>query len=128
MRVYGIAHFDGGGQAPGPVRAAAHVDGPDIHVEHVERYANGTHNTAEWNALILALRLALERGVTHLTVRGDSMLVIQQARREWKVKAAHLKPLHAEALKLAERFEHVEFKWVPREENTRADELGRDVV
>jgi ribonuclease H / adenosylcobalamin/alpha-ribazole phosphatase len=123
-----VAGFDGGGRAPGPTVAAAHIDGPDIRPEQkTVRYLDGTHNTAEWRALILALQLALEQGVTHLTVKGDSMLVIQQAKGEWKVKAAEFVPLRAEALELADRFEHVEFKWVPRTENTRADVLGRRV-
>jgi ribonuclease H / adenosylcobalamin/alpha-ribazole phosphatase len=122
----GVAYFDGGGQAPGPTVAAAHVEGPGIApIEECARYPGGTHNTAEWNALILALRLGLRQGVTHLTVRGDSMLVIRQAGGDYRVKAPALKPLHAEAMRLAAEFEHVAFEWVPREENTRADELGR---
>lgn len=125
-RCDGVAHFDGGGQAPGPTVAAAYVEGPGIEpTEGCERYPSGTHNTAEWNALILALRLGLRQGVTHLTVRGDSTLVIRQARSEYRVKAPALKPLHAEAMRLAGEFEHVTFEWVPREQNTRADALGR---
>jgi ribonuclease HI len=61
-------------------------------------------------------------------VKGDSRLVINQAKGKCHVKAPHLKPLHDEAMKLASRFKKIAFEWVPREENTRADALGRAVL
>jgi probable phosphoglycerate mutase len=121
-----LAYFDGGGRAPGPTVAAAHIEGPGItpesNVVHCER---GTHNTAEWKALILALSLGLKQDVTHLTVRGDSQLVIKQACGEYRTKAPELKRLRAEAMALVSRFDQVMFEWVPREQNRRADALGR---
>jgi hypothetical protein len=42
-----VAGFDGGGRAPGPTVAAAHIDGPGIVSEHEGvRCPNGTHNRA----------------------------------------------------------------------------------
>ena len=124
--VKAVAYFDGGGQAPGPIVAAAHVEGPGITAAHeAVTFPEGTHNVAEWEALALTLRLALRQGATHPTVRGDSALIIGQARGDFQVKAPHLKPLYAEAMKLVAEFEHVAFEWVPGEQNTRADELGR---
>ena len=55
-------HFDGGGQSPGPVTAACTVELSDgSFKEDVKRFDQGTHNIAEWQALILGLRMALER-------------------------------------------------------------------
>src|SRR5689334_11238765 len=52
-------HFDGGGQSPGPVAAACTVELSDGSFDQaVKRFDQGTHNTAEWQALILGLRLA----------------------------------------------------------------------
>ena len=42
--------------------------------EDVKRFHQGTHNIAEWQALILGLRIALEHGEGHVVVKGDSML------------------------------------------------------
>jgi ribonuclease HI len=78
-------HFDGGGQSPGPVTAACTVELSDGSFdEDFKRFDRGTHNTAEWHALILGLRLALKHGERHVVVKGDSMLVVKQINREWK--------------------------------------------
>ena len=67
-------HFDGGGQSPGPVTAACTVELSDGScIQGVRYFDKGTHNTAEWNALILGLRLALRHGARHVVVKGDSM-------------------------------------------------------
>ena len=119
-------HFDGGGQSPGPVTAACTVELSDGSFDQdVKRFDQGTHNTAEWQALILGLRLALTHGERHVVVKGDSMLVVKQVNGEWKTKNQTLRPLRAQAVELLERFESAPVKWIPREENQRADKLGR---
>ena len=66
-------HFDGGGKSPGPVTAACTVELSDgSRVQCVRHFDKGTHNTAEWSALILGLRLALTHGERRVVVRGDS--------------------------------------------------------
>jgi len=119
-------HFDGGGQSPGPITAACTVELSDgSFYENVERFDHGTHNTAEWHALILGLRVALKHGERHVVVRGDSMLVVKQINREWKTKNAALLSLRARAEELLARFETWHVEWIPRRENRRTDELGR---
>ena len=58
-----------------------------------------------------------------MQVRGDSKLVIEQLAGRWKVKQAHLKPLHARARALLDDYEEVDLAHVPREQNTDADAL-----
>ena len=119
-------HFDGGGQSPGPVTAACCVELSDgSFVEGVRRFDQGTHNTAEWHALILGLRLALTHGERHAVVKGDSMLVVRQVNREWKTKNPALQSLRAQAEELLAQFESWRVEWIPRKENRCADELGR---
>ena len=119
-------HFDGGGQSPGPVTAACTVQLSDGSFDKdVKRFTQGTHNTAEWHALILGLRMALAHGARHVVVYGDSMLVVKQINREWKTKHAALQPLRSQAEELLALFESWRVEWVPRMENRRADELGR---
>jgi len=73
-------HFDGGGQSPGPVTAACTVELSDGSFDQdMKRFDQGTHNTAEWHALILGLRVALKHGERHVVVKGDSMLVVKQS-------------------------------------------------
>ena len=119
-------HFDGGGQSPGPVTAACIVELSDGSFDQdVKRFAQGTHNTAEWNALILGLRLARKHGERHVVVKGDSMLVVKQINREWKTKNAALRSLRTQAEELLALFESWRVEWIPRKENWRADGLGR---
>ena len=119
-------HFDGGGQSPGPVTAACIVELSDGSFDQdVKRFDQGTHNTAEWHALILGLRLALNHGERHVVVKGDSTLVVKQVNGEWKTKNPALRPLRTQAEKLLALFESWRVEWIPRTENRRADELGR---
>jgi len=120
-------HFDGGGQSPGPVTAACTVELSDgsFH-QDVKRLDQGTHNTAEWQALILGLRLALKHGERHVVVKGDSTLVVKQVNREWKTKNPALLSLRTQAEELLGQFESWRVEWIPRKENWRADELGRE--
>lgn len=88
----------------------------------------GTNNTAEYGGLILALETAREEGVTHLTVRSDSKLIVEQVLGNWRVREPSLRPLHQQAQDLAREFEEVFIKHIPREENKRADALCTDLL
>lgn len=119
-------HFDGGGQSPGPVTAACTVQLSDGSTEEdVKRFDQGTHNTAEWQALMLGLRVALKYGERHVVAKGDSLLVVKQINREWKTKNEALRLLRTQAEELLSLFETWRVEWIPRTENRRADELGR---
>ena len=93
--------------------------------EDVERFDQGTHNTAEWHALILGLRMALAHGEGDVVIYGDSMLVVKQINREWKTKNAALRSLRTQAEELLALFESSRVEWIPRKENRRTDKLGR---
>lgn len=109
-----------------PVTAACTVELSDGSFdEDVERFDQGAHNTAEWHALILGLRLALTHGERHVVVKGDSMLVVKQINGEWKTKNAALRSLRTQAEELLALFESSRVEWIPRKENRRADKLGR---
>ncbi|KAH9328747.1 hypothetical protein KI387_000855, partial [Taxus chinensis] len=50
-----------------------------------------TNNTAEYEALILGLQVAKERGVKNLLARGDAELIVKQVRSLFQVKNGRLK-------------------------------------
>jgi ribonuclease HI len=83
-----------------------------------------TNNVAEYRALIAGLELALDREVTRVEIRIDSLLLVKQVIGEYRVKAAHLKPLHREVLRLLGRFDEWSIGHVRREANTVADGLA----
>jgi ribonuclease HI len=88
-----------------------------------ERIGVTTNNVAEYQALIAGLEKAKELGARRVSVRADSKLVIEQVAGRWRVKQAHLQPLHRQALALLESFEHVDLAHVPRGQNVDADAL-----
>ena len=51
----------------------------------------GTNNDAEYIGLIRALEHAIETGIDELDVYMDSMLVVKQVNREWKINYPHLR-------------------------------------
>ena len=83
-----------------------------------------TNNVAEYRALLMALEEAGRHGAERLTVYSDSELLVRQLNGEYKVKAAHLRPLHLEAQRRLRAFPEARILHIGREENRRADLLA----
>jgi ribonuclease HI len=111
---------------PGPAGAgAALLDGQGNTLAEVGRFlGKATNNEAEYQALMLGLRLALERGFTRLAINTDSELLANQLNGSYRVKEPRLKKLFTEAHQLLDKFEKWEIKAVPREQNRLADRLA----
>ena len=123
-----IVEADGGSRGnPGPAGYGALVREAATGEILLERYASlgiSTNNVAEYSGLIAGLRAALELKATHVDVRMDSKLVIEQMSGRWQIKNPGLRPLAAEAATLVGRFATVTFDWIPRERNKDADALA----
>ena len=87
-----------------------------------------TNNEAEYHGLLAGLAAAAELGATAVTARMDSQLVDRQMRGLYRVKEPRLQVLHAEARALVRRIGTVEWEWVPRELNARADALANRAI
>jgi ribonuclease HI/probable phosphoglycerate mutase len=83
-----------------------------------------TNNAAEYEALLLGLRTALELGCTQPAIHMDSQLIVRQIQGQYKVKNAGLKPLFDQAKSLLTKFDSWSIEHVPRARNKRADELA----
>ena len=121
------AYFDGGARGnPGPAGFGVYIvdDAGEMVAEIAEGIGVATNNVAEYRGLLAALEWAVERGLTALHVRGDSLLLIQQMRGVYRVKNAGLLPLHRKARDLSARIGHVTFEHVPRDRNKEADRLS----
>ena len=55
---------------------------------------SNTNNMAEYEALVQGLQKALGLGISHLLVRGDSKLVVNQIRGKYEVHNPRLKQYH----------------------------------
>jgi ribonuclease HI len=87
-----------------------------------------SNNVAEYQALIHALRWALEQGERRVRVFSDSELVVRQIEGRYKVKHPAMIPLHREASSLLRRFETASVAHVPREQNRKADALANEAL
>ncbi len=85
---------------------------------------SATNNVAEYRALLLALTRAEERNADDVELYSDSRLLVEQMNGKFRVKAQHLKPLLAEAVRRAKRFRRFSITHVRREENRKADRLA----
>jgi ribonuclease HI len=87
-----------------------------------------TNNVAEYAGLIAALSLAVRRDVTRLEIFSDSQLMVRQMLGQYRVKAAHLKPLFFRASSLRRKLSRVDFHHIDRAENRRADGLANQAI
>jgi ribonuclease HI len=83
-----------------------------------------TNNVAEYRGVLAGLRRAWDLGARRVVVRADSLLVVNQQLGRWQVRDEGLRPLAAEARRLAQGFDQVIFEHVPRERNQHADSLA----
>ena len=83
-----------------------------------------TNNIAEYRALILGLKGALDRGFRSLDIYMDSELLAKQINGSYRIKNEHLKVLMKEVRSLLESFESVHVQHVPRSRNSHADQLA----
>lgn len=111
---------------PGPAGAgAALLDGQGNTLAEVGRFlGKATNNEAEYQALMLGLNLALDRGFSRLSINTDSELLANQLNGSYRVKEPRLKKLFSEVHQLLGKFEKWEIKAVPREQNRLADRLA----
>lgn len=81
-----------------------------------------TNNQAEYQALKLGLEAALNTfQAREVHVYMDSMLVVNQMKKIFKVKNRDLWPIHDSIVSMLPRFHKVSFDHVPRELNKAAD-------
>jgi broad specificity phosphatase PhoE/ribonuclease HI len=121
-----IVEADGGSRGnPGPAAYGAllkDAETGELIAERGETIGVATNNVAEYRGLIAGLELAAEHAPeAAIEVRMDSKLVIEQMAGNWKIKHPSMKPLAAEANRLAPS--GTTFTWVPRSENSHADRL-----
>ena len=128
----GRAHlyFDGGARGnPGPAAVGwVLVTGDGIAAEAGDRIGRATNNQAEYAALVRGLEAAADHGYDELAVRGDSELVVRQVRGEYDANDPKLREKRVRVRELLARFDEWSIEHVPRELNSRADDLVTDAL
>ena len=100
---------------PGPAAYSfIFVRNDEIIHKGVGYIGTATNNTAEYQAIINALKVAEKYHRGHIQIFSDSNLAIQQINKKWKINYPHLSKLCNEVYKLREKYEKVEFFHVSR--------------
>ena len=76
-----------------------------------------SNNVAEYQALIIGLKMAIEMGISLLEIFGDSKLVINQILEQYVVKKEDFIPYCKCAKKLLANFKAITLEHIPRKEN-----------
>jgi ribonuclease HI len=121
-----VVNVDGGSRGnPGPAAIAAVATDPsgEVLAERSETIGEATNNVAEYRALLLGIDLAMELGADEVEFVGDSKLIVEQVKGNWKVKQEHLQPLNTKAKDALRDLGGWSIRHVKRDENERADEL-----
>lgn len=85
---------------------------------------NETNNVAEYSGLILGLTRAIQLNIKSLIVEGDSQLVINQMKGDYKVNSSNLRKLYETAKILEKSFDKISYNHIYREKNKKADQLS----
>ncbi|MFA5077778.1 MAG: ribonuclease HI family protein [Candidatus Micrarchaeia archaeon] len=113
---------------PGPMGIGIVIAKNGKTIGQVSEYlGEGTNNIAEYTAVLRALELVKELGEAEVEIRSDSLLLVKQLKGEYKLRAPHLRELKRRILEAAEGLK-LDFKWVPREQNSAADALSKDAI
>jgi ribonuclease H / adenosylcobalamin/alpha-ribazole phosphatase len=126
-----VIEADGGSRGnPGPAAYGAVLRDADtgaVIAEDGSTLGIATNNVAEYSGLIAGLRMAADLAPdAEIEVRMDSKLVVEQMSGRWQVKHPQMRPLHAEASRLAPA--GTTYTWVPRAQNAHADRLANEAL
>ncbi|GAE30529.1 reverse transcriptase-like protein [Alkalihalobacillus hemicellulosilyticus] len=114
---------------PGPSGAGIYINYKTGKVEHHSTFLGElTNHEAEFEALIIALRLCREQNIKTVSFRTDSKLV-DDAIEKKHVKNPLYVPYVKEALELIDHhFDLFFLKWIPSRQNQQADRLARQAI
>ncbi|KAL0447353.1 UNVERIFIED_CONTAM: hypothetical protein Slati_1863200 [Sesamum latifolium] len=96
-----------------------HVDGSST------AQGSASNNEAEYEALVIGLRMAHETGAKHLLVYSDSQLVVKQVEDTYEAKEESMIQYLQQIADLQTKFHHFQIIQIPREENAKADSLSK---
>ncbi len=115
---------------PGPAGAGAVLLDPSGHPQsRAARFlGRTTNNTAEYQAFLLGLQMALEHGVRRLQVFSDSQLLVEQVNGGYQVKSPRLKPFWRQAMNMLQNFEAYAISHIDRAMNAEADRLANQAI
>ena len=84
-----------------------------------------TNNEAEYESILMGLRLGKALGVKNMLIQSDSKLVVEQIKGEYEAKEERMQKYLRLIRHLTREFDEVEFIQVSRNQNALADEISK---
>lgn len=118
--------FDGSANKLGP---GAGIWVHNLENDHAEGHAyrlnfRCTNNVAEYEALLLGLKLIKSLGAVRISVLGDSDLVIQQMKRNFLTNYPRLTSYRGASIEILNTFLEIQLAKIPRKHNLHAHSLA----
>ncbi|ARK30411.1 reverse transcriptase-like protein [Halalkalibacter krulwichiae] len=86
-----------------------------------------SNHEAEYEALIYALEICLEKKINMVSFRTDSKLIDDAIEKRY-VKNKKYQPYLEEAVKMIDQLDLFFMKWIPSNQNKTADALARQAI
>src|SRR3954470_21972179 len=83
-----------------------------------------SNNVAEYNALLIGMKITHGLGIRNLETYGDSQLIVCQVQGLYAVRKPDLMPYHEATMRLAQKFKNFYVEHLPRRQNVLADTLA----
>ncbi|XP_057760072.1 uncharacterized protein LOC130980403 [Arachis stenosperma] len=119
-------HVDGASNREGSGAGVLLKEGDKVIAEQSLQFRfNASNNQAEYEVLLVGLKLAQQLRIPQITVYCDSSLVVHQIKGEYQVKDHLLEKYWLITKDLISKFSKFDIIHVNREQNTRADVLSK---
>ncbi|GAF66650.1 reverse transcriptase-like protein [Alkalihalobacillus trypoxylicola] len=113
---------------PGPSGAGVLINFKNGKVEEFSKSLSIMSNhEAEYEALLFALNLCLQKEIKMASFRTDSQLIEQAIERRY-VKNRQFQKYLNEALIMIDQFDLFFIKWIPSQSNKKADQLAKNAI
>jgi ribonuclease HI len=117
-------YFDGSLMKTGAGAGLLFISPLRVHMRYIIRlHFPASNNVAEYEALVMGLRITVELGVRYLDVRGDSQLMIDQVMKSSSCRDPKMEAYCEEVRRLKDKFHGLELNHIARRYNEAADEL-----
>ncbi|KAL0290958.1 UNVERIFIED_CONTAM: Ribonuclease HI [Sesamum radiatum] len=121
-----LLHVDGSSRAQGSGAGIVITTPQGEDLEFTIKFDfKASNNEAEYEALVIGMRMAREGGAKHLLAYSDSQLVVKKVEGTYEAKEESMIRYLQQIRNLKAKFHLFQIIQIPREENAKADSLSK---
>ncbi|KAL0445060.1 UNVERIFIED_CONTAM: hypothetical protein Slati_2228700 [Sesamum latifolium] len=121
-----LLHVDGSSMTQGSGASVVITSPQGEDLEFVVKFGlKASNNEAEYEALVIGMKMAHEAGARHLLAYSDSQLIVNQIEGTFEAKEESMIQYLQQIKELRTSFDQFQIIQIPREENLKADCLSK---